>query len=391
MVDLNQFRGFIGAMFPRGTAHGSQLKSVANAALGLLQAGTLGTHAIGQGYAACSGILAKSAIWQICRLLGNPAFDVTPYQRALANFSIQNLTDITLIMDWTEYAGDEHSTLSVCLATDHGRATPLIWRTYRTSCLKGNMRAYEDEMIETLHDWLDPSVRVTLLADRGFASVDSYQFLQTLGWDFVIRFRGDIRTTREDGITLPARDWLPAGEERIMLRRARVTARQVELPAVVVAKEKGMKGTWCLATTRDDLSASENVQLYGHRFAIEETFRDTKDPRFGMGLSATHTKDARRRDRLLLIAAIVQVVLTMMGAASERVGLDKTFKANTSKRRTHSLFRQGQLAFQALPSMPRRRSVPLLAALAAVVTEHLSGCTATGVLCARFLARPTPG
>src|SRR5688572_28246292 len=100
-----------------------------------------------------------------------------------------------------------------------------------------------------------------------------------------------------------------------------------------------MKEPWCLATSRADLPPKQVVLLYGRRFSIEENFRDTKDPRFGLGLSATHIGEPARRDRLLLIAALAQALLTLLGAAGESLGMDRLMKANTVKTRTHSLFR----------------------------------------------------
>jgi hypothetical protein len=72
-------------------------------------------------------------------------------------------------------------------------------------------------------------------------------------------------------------------------------------------------------------------------------FRDTKDWRFGMGMSATHTKSLNRRDRLWLLRALAQALLTLLGLASERPGYDRLLKVNTAKYCTHSLFRQGCL------------------------------------------------
>ena len=97
--------------------------------------------------------------------------------------------------------------------------------------------------------------------------------------------------------------------------------------------------------------ASEIVRLYGRRFTIEETFRDTKDLHFGMGLKATHVHDADRRDRLLLLVAMAHSLLTLLGAASEASGLDRYLKTNTAKRRTHSLYRQGLYWYECIPDM----------------------------------------
>jgi hypothetical protein len=124
-------------------------------------------------------------------------------------------------------------------------------------------------------------------------------------------------------------------------------------------KESGMKDSWCLATSRIDLGAKSVVELYGKRFTIEENFRDTKDQKFGLGLSSTHIGTPARRDRLLLVAAIAQALLTLLGAAGEALGMDRLLKANTVKKRTHSLYRQGLYYYNAIPKMREARLIPL--------------------------------
>ncbi len=83
------------------------------------------------------------------------------------------------------------------------------------------------------------------------------------------------------------------------------------------------------------------MTLYARCFTIEETFTDTKDPRDRLGLSATHVRDPRRRDRLLLICAMAMTLLTLLGAAGESLGMDRMLKANTVETHPHSLFHQG--------------------------------------------------
>jgi hypothetical protein len=146
--------------------------------------------------------------------------------------------------------------------------------------------------------------------------------LEPLGWDWVIRFKGNILVEDERGVSKFAAQWVPATGRAKILRGARVTGERVQVPAVVVTHDRKMKEPWCLATSLSTRKASEVVTIYGRRFTIEETFRDQKDLRFGIGLSATHIKNADRRDRLLLLAAIAQALLTSLGAACEAVGLD---------------------------------------------------------------------
>jgi hypothetical protein len=89
-----------------------------------------------------------------------------------------------------------------------------------------------------------------------------------------------------------------------------------------------------------------------------------------MGLSATHIRDARRRDRLLMLVAVAVTLLTLLGAASEKVGLDRKLKANTVKRRTHSLLRQGLYWYSCIPNMREEWLRPLIEAFDSIVCRQ---------------------
>ena len=273
-------------------------------------------------------------------------------------------------MDWTEFDDDDHSTLCVYLVTNHGRATPLACKTVIKSELKGQRTAIEHAMVERLDGWLDPKIEVELLADRGFGDQKLYELLALYGWDYTIRFRGNIRVESADGEARPANEWIPPTGRARMLRSARVTEDRASVPAVVVVHARGMKEPWCLVTSVVKRTASQTVKRYGRRFSIEETFRDTKDIHFGMGLKATHIADANRRDRLLLLVALAHALLTLLGAASEAAGLDRFLKVNTVKRRTHSLFRQGCYWYACLPTMREDWLRPLMDAFDKLVREH---------------------
>lgn len=141
-----------------------------------------------------------------------------------------------------------------------------------------------------------------------------------------------------------------------------------------------MKEAWCLATTLKDQKAAEVVKLYGRRFTIEETFRDQKNLRFGLGLSATHIGSPDRRDRMLLLAAIAQALLTLLGAAGEACGLDRLLKTNTSKKRQLSLINQGMHHYDAILNMPEDRLVLLMNAFDLEVRNHAMFRAAFGLI-----------
>ena len=340
--------------------HAKRVQSVTNAVVGVVNAVSLSIHAIGAGLAAASGLNAKHAIKQVDRLLSNSALSVWSLFAHWAPYVIASSKEIVVALDWTDFDADGHSTIALHLVTSHGRATPLVWMSVKKTRLKGRRNDYEDQVLLRLHEVLPPGVKVTVLADRGFGDQKLYALLKDLGFDFIIRFRGVVTVQSRDGEVRPASEWVPPNGKIRQLRDARVTTDRYALDSVVVVKARGMKDPWCLAVRGGTLTGARIVKLYARRFTIEESFRDTKDPRYGLGLSATHVRDVGRRDRLLLICAMAMTLLTVLGAAGESLGMDRMLKANTVKKRTHSLFRQGCHYYAAIPAMKQELLDPLV-------------------------------
>ncbi len=368
-LDLAHTREFAEQVFGEGL-HALRVVSLANGVVGVLQAAVLSIHAIGQAYAQVARITAKSGIKQVDRLLSNDGFALDTVLRLWVQFVVGDSGEVVIALDWTDFEADDHTTLCAYLVTNHGRATPLAWKTVRKSKLKDSRTGHELEMVERLHGWMAECVRVTLLADRAFGSQQLYQLLETLGWDYVIRFRGCIRVEATTGEAREAEAWVPANGQALKLVGARVTNDRTAIGAVIVVKAKRMNEAWCLATSLAEPAARDTVKLYGRRFTIEETFRDTKDLHFGMGLKATHIRDADRRDRLLLLVAVAHTLLTLLGAAAEEAGLDRYLKANTVKRRTHSLYRQGLYWYHSIPTMREDWLRSLMVPFDRIVREH---------------------
>ena len=89
-----------------------------------------------------------------------------------------------------------------------------------------------------------------------------------------------------------------------------------------------------------------------------------------MGMGSVHVSTPERRDRLWLINGLAVVLLTLLGAASEAVGYDRMLKTNTSKRREHSLFRQGCMVYDLIPTMPERWLHPLMLVFARLLDQQ---------------------
>jgi hypothetical protein len=351
--------------------HAKRVASLANAAVGVLEGAALGIHAIGRALAFHSGLDSRHAVKQVDRLLSNTGIDVWNLFARWVPFVVADRQEIVAALDWTDFDADDQSTLALSMITSHGRATPLLWKTVMKSQMNGWHNEHEDVLLERFREVLPEGVKVTVLADRGFGDQALYELLKDqLGLDFVVRFRGIVKVESADGEMKPAKDWVPANGRPLLLRGAKVTTKGRELGAVVCVKAKGMKEPWCLATSHGDRPSSEIVKLYGKRFTIEESFRDQKNFRLGMGLSDTRIGSPLRRDRMLLISAIAIALLTILGAAGEATGLDRTLKTNTVKHRTLSLLNQGLFHYAALPRMKIERAELLMAKFGEMLREQ---------------------
>ena len=103
------------------------------------------------------------------RLLGNRGINVGTFFAYWTPYLIGARTEVVVALDWTSFAADEQETIVLSMLTGHGRATPLPWKTVASSTLKDNQRRYEYEVLCRLREVLPDGVKVTIVADRGFA------------------------------------------------------------------------------------------------------------------------------------------------------------------------------------------------------------------------------
>jgi hypothetical protein len=62
--------------------------------------------------------------------------------------------------------------------------------------------------------------------------------------------------------------------------------------------------------------------------------------------------------------------LTLLGTAGETLGYDRDLRTSTTSRRTHSLFRQGCMLYQLIPTMPEHTLRPLIETFVELVASQ---------------------
>ena len=350
-----------------GDIHTKRIESLANATLGVMTGAWLGVAIIGRSLAQARGLLTTHAVQQVDRRLSPPRLEAWDVVATWVPQAVGARQDIVVAMDWTEYDADGQATLVLMLVTRHGRTTPLVWLSVFKDEWKDARNADEDAGLRRLAAVLPDGVRVTLLADRGFADTTLFGFPDDLGFGDVLRLKATTQVSAADGTTRPAARWVGQGGRARKLRDAALTQARCPVGAVVCVHAKAMKQPWCLVTSHRDATAPQTIKLSSKRWTAEPSFRDTKDLRCGLGLSSVHIADPQRRDRLLRLNAVA--LLTLLGAAGESLGMDRHLKVNTVTTRSPSLFRQGFMLYDLIPTRPEHRLRPLAERFAALLQQ----------------------
>ena len=367
----DHLKSFITKLYD-GDLHAKRVLSLAHGTLGVLRGDSLAAHAIGQGLAHARGTLSKHGVKQVDRLLSNTGVDRDEFFSHWVPHVIGAREKIVVALDWTSFARDGHDTLMLSMLTEHGRATAVMWETMSSATLKDNRNRHEDELLYRFSKVVPDAVGVTVVADRGFADCNLFKYLdEELGFGYVIRLPASYYVTSESAERRLASQWVgPAGRTRT-LRGARVTdAHRLTVGTVVCLRDKKMNDAWCLVASDRNAAPRLLIHYYAKRWGIETSFRDLKDPRYGLWLSSMRVSRPERRDRLLLLSALAIALLSLLGAAGERIGHDRWLKVDTVKHRTHSLFRQGRMLYEHIPNWSTQRLRPLLDEFSAMLAEH---------------------
>jgi hypothetical protein len=206
-VGREQLEEFVEGIFG-GEMHAKRVESLIDGVDGVLHAATLGIRAIGEGLAVAQGLAPQHAIKQVDRLLSNAKLGMERVFRCWVSFVVAERAEIFVNFDWTELEDSHQSLVVLGMQTGHGRSTPLVWKTITRSLLKGQRNDHEDELLGLLAVVVPEGLRVTVVADRGFADRKLLVFLkEELGFDYIIRLRAHIHVEAEGGEVRKAAEW----------------------------------------------------------------------------------------------------------------------------------------------------------------------------------------
>lgn len=308
----------------------------------LLQSRRLGVAALGR-YRPTK-TTTKHHIKAVDRFLGNPTMDLSLLFGSFLLFLCPGLSRVFVLLDWTDLHDGEHEVLVAAISFG-GRSLPIAWSTWKKGHYLRSRNKVESTLCALVQSLLPSSTELCIVADRGFGRASFLKALSRLGISYVIRFKKDIHLLSEKGERiLPC---LHRGQTRDLPsvffgRQAQWSARCI-LTWGRSGNKAYPKEPWFLVTnlSPEALCAHHVVFAYRRRMRIEHAFRDHKSFRFGFALRHLTLSSAKRYDHVLAISTLALLILMLLGKKAEALGIAKTFRANTVKTRTHSLFLLG--------------------------------------------------
>lgn len=291
----------------------------------------------------------KHRIKMCDRLISNPhlyAERVTIY-RALAHRLLSGLRHVSILVDWSELHPDGGTQLLRAAVVLKGRAFTLLDEVHPQNQL-GSAKVHRAFM-ETLRQLLPAGCDPVIVTDAGFRAT-WFKMLDQQGWAWIgrIRNRDMVRPcgnhawvgcksyytkAKLTARNLGAHSYVKSNpvECRLVLVKNRHKGRHHKTKLGKITQSRHSKKNraaqsepWLLAVSPRlaGLRADKVVELYAGRMQIEQTFRDLKNQKWGMGLGSCSTRQIKRASILVLIATLLAYALWLIGLAMRLSGRD---------------------------------------------------------------------
>lgn len=323
-----------------------------------------GLTLIGMSKAVARTCSLRHCIKRCDRLLSNPhlAQERTALYGALAEHVLRCQTHVVIIVDWSDLLVDVCQHLLRASVVVKGRSFVIYEEVHPTKLYGANL--IHREFMKTVRTLLPAKCQPVIITDAGFRAswfkmLDELQF----AWIGRIRNRDMVRAC-------DAGEWQGCktlyantrGRARDLGRFEYVRSNPVQCRLVLIKKAKkgrqrktafgkvsrsshsnkqaaAQREPWLLAVSPclSKLSAEAVVAMYSARMQIEQSFRDLKCPRWGMGLRHSQTRQPERISILLLIGALLSLALWLIGLAVRRNGYEVRYGSRKKAATTLSI------------------------------------------------------
>lgn len=348
---------FIDSVTP--SMHASRRASLQSCVLSCAHKNHLSITSIGRGIERDS--FEKHRIKQADRLLSNTQLhqELPDIYKHITQQLLNEIAQPVLLVDWSDMDPYQKHFLLRAALVCQGRSLTIYEEVHPLK--KKDKPCTHRQFLRALKDIMPISCKPVLVTDAGFRCPWFRQVLE-MGWDYVGRVRHQTQYITEAGDWEPCKSlhanasgkaiWLnkvtlaksqPFFTNALVLyknaakgRHARNRNGQRKCGHSSLKAAEGWKEPWLLTTSlpvETEEQANAIIKRYGARMQIEESFRDQKSARFGLGMAMHHTHKTKRLTVLVLIGTLACIFLYLLGLLAKDAGLAKQYQANTESRR----------------------------------------------------------
>jgi hypothetical protein len=262
-------------------------------------------------YVQSKAIIAQSTEVRFNRLFENENVKVGEIYRPIIISALKTLSEtaITVSLD-TSMLFENYCMIKIVLLY-RGRGVTLAWEVIEHASAAVSLKQLLTVLDEAKSILTKAGIKdVTILADRGFADTNLMQYLNALGWTYVIRIKANF------GIYSPAGELLcKTGEVALASNQSKhyhnvyLTKNHFAIVHVSLARVKGVKDPWFIVSNAPTTNSS--FGRYGMRFDIEQVFKDDKSG--GFNLESSGLRNAGKLNRLMLVLCLAMLFLVAEG------------------------------------------------------------------------------
>lgn len=348
-----------------------------------------------------SATTLKHRIKSADRLLGNSGLHLArgALYRGVAQCWLRGLPQLLVVVDWSDLSRDQRWQLLRASVVVEGRSVTLYEEVHPQKLL-ANADVHR-RFLQRLSGILPEGTRLIVMTDAGFHA-PWFKMVMEQGWEFVGRIRGRNRMQwKNKEQWIPARDLYayateqaldlglgayarsnPVAVRGVLSKRPKKGRRYLNMYGVKRAGRGSAKNArsasepWLLVSSLglQHLSADAIVRLYSQRMRIEQSFRDTKNLRVGLGLEVARSRSKQRLEMLLLIAHLASFAQRLIGECAKQQQLELQFMSTRrTGRREISTLTLGRRIINTAPHYLRQllpwKAIPPLAKQAAYACE----------------------
>lgn len=331
--------------------HAKLAEAVKAVVCGALRGGRLSLSQLARSVESATAM--RHRIKRIDRLLGNASLHgarADIYREVAAQW-LAGIDQVLAVVDWSDATTDQRWHLLRASVAVEGRSVTLYEEIHPQR--KYGDREVHRRFLTRLAKLLPVGCTPIIMTDAGFRST-WFELVTQRQWQWVGRIRGKDMVSIADG---PWRRCTEVYAEATSCAQAFADAHYVrshptDCRLVLVKREakgrtrrtrmgrhsrsrsslkaaRSSREPWLLACSPGlgHLSAEAIVSLYAQRMRIEQSFRDLKNERSGLGLSAARSRSGMRLEILLLIGHLAGWLMRLIGECAQQCQMQLQFQS----------------------------------------------------------------